>query len=77
MISVETYMKDYEASVPENLQGKWIRLMKRQALLMLLWTAFYPSGDSKPTGLYRFHLPLIADFWVPNSCYKANQVSEN
>jgi len=24
MISVETYMKDYEASVPENLQGEWI-----------------------------------------------------
>ncbi len=42
MISVETYMKDYEASVPENLQGEWIRLMKRQALLMLSWTAFYP-----------------------------------
>src|SRR5437762_12604212 len=37
--------------------------MKQEALLMLEWTAFYPSGDSKPTGLDRFHLPLIADFW--------------
>src|SRR5437867_12779312 len=37
--------------------------MKQGALLMLEWTAFYPSGDSKPTGLDRFHLPLIADFW--------------
>jgi len=63
MISVETYMKDYAASVPENLQEEWIRLMKRQALLMLSWTAFYPSGDSKATGLYRFYLQLIADFW--------------
>src|SRR5213083_2373750 len=43
--------------------GEWIRLMKRQALLMLLWRAFYPSGNSKPTGLDRFHLPLITDFW--------------
>ena len=37
--------------------------MKRQALLMLAWTAFCPSGDSKPTRLYPFYLPLIADFW--------------
>ena len=50
MICIETYMKDYEASVPENLQGEWIRLMKRQPLLMLAWTACYPSGDSKATG---------------------------
>jgi hypothetical protein len=49
-------------------------ISKRQTLLMLLWKAFYPSGDSKPTGLYRFHLPLIADFG-PNSV-KANQVNE-
>jgi len=56
-------MKDYEASVPENLQGEWIRLMKRQALLMLAWTAFYPSGDSKATGSYRFYLQLITGFY--------------
>jgi hypothetical protein len=56
-------MTDNEASVPENLPGEWTRLMKRQALLMLEWTAFYPSGDSKPTGLDRFYLPLIADCW--------------
>jgi len=55
-------MTDNEASVPENLPGEWIRLMKRQALLMLSWAAFYPSGDSKPTGLDRFYLQLIGDF---------------
>ena len=62
MISVER-MTDNEASVPENFQGEWIRLMKLQALLLLEWTAFYPSGDSKPTGLDRFYLQLIVDFW--------------
>jgi hypothetical protein len=51
MISGETYMKDSEASVPENLSAEWIRLMKRQALLMLGWTACSPSVDSKATGL--------------------------
>jgi hypothetical protein len=30
MISVETYMKDYESSVFGNLQGEWIPLMKRE-----------------------------------------------
>jgi len=40
MSSVETYMKDYEASVLENLKGEWITLMKREALLILEWTAF-------------------------------------
>jgi hypothetical protein len=63
MISVETYMTDNEASVPENLPGEWIRLIKRLAVLMLAWTAFYRSGDSKATGLDRFYLPLIADCW--------------
>jgi len=64
MISVETYMKDYEASVPENLQGEWTRLMRRQSLLMLEWTAFYPSGATHRQPDYTdFYLPLIADFW--------------
>ena len=69
-------MKDYAASVPENLQGEWIRLMKRQSLLMLAWTAFYPSGDSKTPGLYRFLSAFNCRFLGPNSPYKANQVNE-
>ena len=56
MISVETYMKDYEASVLENLQGAWIRLVKRQALLMLLWTAFTPRATRSQPG--------YANFWA-------------
>jgi hypothetical protein len=54
MISVETSMKDYEASVLENLQGEWIRLMKRQALLMLLWTAFTPRAIRSQPGYTDF-----------------------
>ena len=76
MISVERYMREDEALVPENLQGEWIRLMKRQALLMLSWTAFYPSGDSKPTGLDRFYLQLIVDFWGRILLRRQNQVNE-
>ena len=49
--------------VPEHRQGEWIRVMKRQVLLMPAWTACYSSADSNPTRLYRFHLPLIADCW--------------
>jgi hypothetical protein len=64
MISVERYMKDYAASVPENLQGEWTRLIRRQSLLMLEWTAFYPSGATHRQPDYTdFYLPLIADFW--------------
>ena len=37
--------------------------MKRQALLLLACAASYRSGDSKATGLYRFYLQSIADFW--------------
>ena len=49
--------------VPENLQGEWIRVMKRQVLLMPAWTACYSFADSNTTRLYRFYLPLIADCW--------------
>jgi len=49
--------------VPENLQGEWIRLMKRQVLLMPAWTACYSFADSNTTRLYRFYLSLIADCW--------------
>jgi hypothetical protein len=67
MISIETYMTDNEASVPENLPGEWIRLMKRQALLMLGWTAFYPLGRFEGNRIIQILSAFNCRFLGPNS----------
>ena len=67
MISVETYMKDYEASVSENLQGEWIRLMKREALLMLEWTSFLPLGRLEDNRIIQILSAFNCRFLGPNS----------
>ena len=62
MISVETSMKDHEASVLK-ISREMDSIDETTGVTDAVMDGFYPSGDSKPTGLYRFHLTLIANFW--------------
>jgi len=68
MIGDEAYMKDDEASVPENLQAECIRLMKRQAFTDAVIDGFLPLGRLEASRVMQILSAFSYRFLVPNSC---------
>ena len=66
MISVETYMKDYEASVPENLQGEWDSTDETTGVTDAVMDGFLPLGRLEANRIRQISSAFNCRFLGPN-----------